>query len=85
MTRADRAPAAADRIPRQLTVPPARRRSNRWLFFGCYEQTLHTLGLVDRDDPITEMVAKKIGEIGQASVRDAAELSKRAIKELGVT
>jgi hypothetical protein len=28
------------------------------------------------------MVAKKIWEIGQASVRDPAELSKRAIKEL---
>jgi hypothetical protein len=31
------------------------------------------------------MVAKQIWEIGQASVLDAAELSKRAIKELGVT
>jgi hypothetical protein len=30
-----------------------------------YEQALQTIGLVDRNDPIAEMVAKKIIEIGQ--------------------
>ena len=35
-----------------------------------YEQTLEKLGLVDRSDPITQIVAKKIIEIGQRGVRD---------------
>jgi len=49
-----------------------------------YERTLKTLSLVDRNDPITEMIAKKIIELGQRGVRNATELSALAIKELGV-
>jgi hypothetical protein len=49
-----------------------------------YERTLKTLGLVDRNDPITEMVAKKIIELGQRGVREPGEISVLAIKELGV-
>jgi hypothetical protein len=30
-----------------------------------YEQALHTLGVKDRDDPLTEMIAKKIIKIAQ--------------------
>jgi hypothetical protein len=48
-----------------------------------YEQTLRTIGLVDRNDPITEMIARKIIEIGQRGVRDPAQLSKLTIKEMG--
>jgi hypothetical protein len=49
-----------------------------------YEQALMAIGLVDRNDPIAELVAKKIIEIGQAGVRDPADISALAIKELGV-
>jgi hypothetical protein len=49
-----------------------------------YEKTLHTIGLVDRNDPLAEMIAKKIIEIAQTGVRDPAKLSVLAIKELGV-
>ena len=49
-----------------------------------YEKTLHTIGLVDRNDPRAEMIAKKIIEIAQTGVRDPAKLSVLAIKELGV-
>jgi hypothetical protein len=48
-----------------------------------YEQTLRTIGLKDRDDPITEMVAKKIIEVAQTGLRDPAQISARAIKALG--
>jgi hypothetical protein len=34
-----------------------------------YEQALRAIGLVDRNDPIAEMIAKKIIEIGQTGVR----------------
>jgi len=49
-----------------------------------YERTLRALRLVDRSDPITEIVAKKIIELGQRGVREAKQLSILAIKELGV-
>jgi hypothetical protein len=49
-----------------------------------YEKALQALGLVDRNDPIAELVAKKIIEIGQTGVRDPAEISALAVKELGV-
>jgi hypothetical protein len=49
-----------------------------------YEQTLHTLGVKDRDDPLTEMIARKIIKIAQTGVDDAAELSAQAIKELEI-
>jgi hypothetical protein len=48
-----------------------------------YEETLRTIGIVDRNDPITEMIARKIIEIGQRGVRDPAQLSKLTIKEMG--
>ena len=49
-----------------------------------YELTLRKLHLVDRNDPITEIVAKKIVEMGQRGVRDPKQLAKLAIKELRV-
>jgi hypothetical protein len=49
-----------------------------------YERTLRTLGLINRNDPVTEIVARKIIELGQRGVREAIKLSELAIKELGV-
>jgi len=49
-----------------------------------YERTLRTLSVVDRSDPITQLIAKKIIELGQRGVREAKKLSEMAIKELGV-
>jgi hypothetical protein len=49
-----------------------------------YEETLRTIGLVDRNDPITEMIARKIIEIGQTGVRDPILLSELTIKEMGI-
>lgn len=36
-----------------------------------YEQTLRKLSLVDRNDPVTEIIANKIIELGQRGVREA--------------
>lgn len=49
-----------------------------------YERTLRALNLVDRNDPITEMVARKVIELAQRGVREAKQLSALTIKELGV-
>jgi len=48
-----------------------------------YKQALRELDLVDRNDPFSEMVAKKIVEIGKRG-GDAAEIARLAINELAV-
>ena len=48
-----------------------------------YEGTLRKLKVIDRNDPITEIIARKIIELGQRGVREAAQLVELAIKELG--
>ena len=49
-----------------------------------YERTLQKLSLVDRNDPVAEIIAKKIIELGQRGVREAKLLSDLAVKELGL-
>jgi hypothetical protein len=49
-----------------------------------YHQTLRALDLANRDDPMTRMIAKKIIEVRQTGIRDPAQISQLAIKELGL-
>jgi hypothetical protein len=49
-----------------------------------YEQTLRALSLVDRNDPLTEMIAKKIIEISQTGIKEPDQISKLAIEHLGI-
>jgi hypothetical protein len=50
-----------------------------------YERALIALRLKDRDDPMTQIVAKKIIEVGQTGLKDPEQISARAIEELGLT
>lgn len=45
--------------------------------------TLQSLGLVDRNDPICEIVARKVIEIDAAGTHDPAEIARLAVKQLG--
>jgi hypothetical protein len=49
---------------------------------AAYEQALRILCVKDRDGPLTEMIAQKIIKIAQARIKDAAQISALAIKEL---
>jgi hypothetical protein len=49
-----------------------------------FEKALRTVGIKDRNDPMAEMIAKKIIEIAQTGVRDPAQISALAIKEPGL-
>ena len=49
-----------------------------------YESALRVLGLIDRNDPVTELVAKKIIEIAQTGERNSQRLTALAIDQLGV-
>ena len=47
-----------------------------------YGDVLRSLHLVDRNDPIAEIVAKAVIEIGATGVREPSEISKIAVKRL---
>ena len=49
-----------------------------------YTHALRSLHLVDRNDPIVDMVAKKIIEVGATGISDPEQISKLAIKQLCV-
>jgi hypothetical protein len=50
---------------------------------AAYEHVLKALGLADRNDPVTELVAKKIIEVARTGEVDPARISALAIKALG--
>ena len=49
-----------------------------------YTFTLRRLSLVDRDDPVCGIVARKIIEIDAAGTREPEEIAKVAVKQLGL-
>lgn len=51
------------------------------LMVTAYEDCLRTLKL-DRSDPQTEAIAKKIIEIAQTGVRDPAQMRRQALAEM---
>ncbi len=51
---------------------------------SAYKLTLKALSLRDRNDPLTEIIAKKIIEIGQTGVKEPAQISALTIKSLGI-
>jgi hypothetical protein len=48
---------------------------------AAYSHALRSLSLVDRNDPLTELLARKIIEVGAAET-DPAKISEMAIKRL---
>ena len=50
-----------------------------------FDKALRTLHLVDRNDPITEMIARTIIKIGERTgLSDPVQISELALKELSV-
>jgi hypothetical protein len=45
-----------------------------------FEDVLRTLGLVDRQDPLTEMVAKKVIELAQNGEHDPVRLKQLTLE-----
>ena len=52
---------------------------------AAYEDALRVLQLANQQDPITELVAKKIIEVAQAGERNPDRLREKALSELGIT
>lgn len=53
------------------------------LLAAAYERTLNDLKLVDRNDPVTELVAAKVIEVFRSGLRDPAQVSANVLKEIG--
>jgi hypothetical protein len=45
-----------------------------------YTYALRSLSVIDRNDPLTEMLARKIIEIGATGVSDPAKISEIAVR-----
>jgi hypothetical protein len=52
---------------------------------AAYENCLRILGLADRSDPITQLIAKKIIEIGRTGMRDPVQIGRLALEEIGIS
>lgn len=50
---------------------------------AAYEAVRVRLGLTDRNDPLTQLVAKKVIEIAQTGVRDPGQLCERVVAAIG--
>jgi len=48
---------------------------------SAYERTLDALGLADRNDPITELVARKLLMLHQTGVSDPVRLANLAVED----
>lgn len=66
------------RLLQEAAFPPDRVQA----ITTAYEQTCKALLLTNRDDPLMNLMAKKVIEIAQSGERDADVVSLRAVKEL---
>ena len=49
-----------------------------------YEEALRLLKLADRQDPITELVARKIIDVADNGERDPVKICEQALRALGI-
>ena len=49
-----------------------------------YEGALIDLGIVNREDPLTELIAKSIVNVTASGERDALVVKERAVNALGI-
>jgi hypothetical protein len=49
---------------------------------AAFEDSLRTLGLTDRTDPATDIVAKKVLELARQGERDPVQLRERVVQAL---
>ncbi|WLA81678.1 hypothetical protein [Bradyrhizobium elkanii] len=54
------------------------------LFNRAFSLALHSMGLVDRNDPLCEIVARKVIEIGKAGALDAKGIAQAAVARIGL-
>jgi hypothetical protein len=63
---------------RQLTL------EQRHILELSFNTALRQLHLVDRNDPVCEIIAKRVVDIHRRGVRDAVAISEIAVREFGL-
>jgi hypothetical protein len=53
------------------------------LLDAAFNKALRALHLVDRDDPVCDLVARNIVEIYESGVLDPSEIAEATVKKLG--
>jgi hypothetical protein len=51
---------------------------------SAFNLALNSLNLVDRSDPLSDMVARKIIEVGRDGLKEPREIADLAVKEIGL-
>jgi hypothetical protein len=67
---------------RRFTAEQKFTPEQRRILESAFNATLRKLSLVDRGDPVCEIVAKKIIQIGATGLSNAAAISDIAVKQL---
>ena len=49
---------------------------------AAYEETIGALGLIDRSDQMTNLVAKKVIELYQSGIHDSGQIAELALRQL---
>jgi len=68
-----------NRLLEDTNLTPERRHVLQLAF----DHTLRKLGLVDRNDPICDLVARKVIQIGATNTTNAVAIAEIAVKQLG--
>ena len=56
-----------------------------YILTRAFDEALRSLSLVDRNDPLTEMIARNVIEIAATTIRGPAEIAKLVVKKLGIS
>ena len=51
---------------------------------AAFDRALRSLQIVDRNDPLSEIVARKIIEVGGTGIREPTEIAHIALKQLNL-
>jgi lipopolysaccharide biosynthesis regulator YciM len=65
-----------DRLLAESDLTPEQRQ----VISVAFGQVLHKLGLVDRNDPICDMVARKVIEVAQAGTSNAVAVAEKTFR-----
>jgi hypothetical protein len=49
-----------------------------------FEKALNLLGVVDRDDPLCDLVARKVIEVGTTGISEPREIAEVAVARIGL-
>jgi hypothetical protein len=53
--------------------------------FAAFRKALRLCQLVDRNDPLAELIARKCIEVGASGVRDASQIAEITVKQLRIS